>query len=55
MNYNLQPENAHKMYREVGRDYEDKILMPVVEGTIKDVIGKWMYGSFYETEYTIRL
>ena len=29
------------MYREVGRDYEDKILMPVVEGTIKDVIGKW--------------
>lgn len=41
INYNLQPENAYKMYREVGNDYEDKILMPVVEGSIKDVIGKW--------------
>lgn len=41
LNYNLQPENAHKMYREVGTNYSDTILTPVVEGTIKDVIGKW--------------
>ena len=41
VNYNLQPENAHKMYREVGMLYRDTILMPVVEGVIKDVIGKW--------------
>lgn len=41
VNYNLQPANAHTMYREVGLDYVDKIVMPVLEGTIKDVIGKW--------------
>ena len=41
INYNLQPQNAHKMYREVGMNYTSTILMPVVEGTIKDVIGKW--------------
>lgn len=41
INFNLQPQNAHKMYREVGLDYTNTILMPVVEGTIKDVIGKW--------------
>ena len=41
INYNLQPDNAYKMYRQVGMNYEDTILMPVVEGTIKDVIGKW--------------
>ncbi len=41
INYNLQPQNAYKMYREVGLDYTNTILMPVVEGTIKDVIGKW--------------
>ncbi len=29
------------MYQEVGLNYEDTILMPVVEGSIKDVIGKW--------------
>lgn len=41
LNYNLQPENAHKMFREVGMYYFDTIVNPVVEGTIKDVIGKW--------------
>ena len=41
INYNLQPENAPKMYREVGRDYVNIIIMPVVEGIVKDVIGKW--------------
>ena len=41
INYNLQPDNAHNMYRQVGMNYEDTILTPVVEGTIKDVIGKW--------------
>ncbi len=41
LNYNLQPENAHKMYREVGVNYFDTVVSPVVEGTIKDVIGKW--------------
>ena len=41
VNYNLQPENVHKMYREVGKDYKDKILMPIVEGTVKNVIGGW--------------
>lgn len=41
INYNLQPNNVHKMYREVGKKYEDTILKPVVEGTVKDVAGKW--------------
>ena len=41
LNYNLQPENAHRMYREVGTNYLDTVVTPVVEGTIKDVIGKW--------------
>lgn len=41
VNYNLQPENVHKMYREVGKDYKDKVLMPIVEGTVKNVIGSW--------------
>lgn len=41
INYNLQPQNAHNMYREVGTGYVDMVLIPVAEGTIKDVIGKW--------------
>jgi len=41
INYNLMPQYAHQMYREVGMNYVDNILMPVVEGNIKDVIGRW--------------
>ena len=41
VNYNLKPEYAPKMYREVGKDYVNVILAPTVEGIVKDVIGKW--------------
>ena len=41
INYNIEPSLVNKLFQEVGLDYETKILMPVVEGTIKDIIGKW--------------
>ena len=41
VNYNLMPQHVHDMYRNVGMNYVDTILMPAVEGNIKDVIGKW--------------
>ena len=41
INYNLMPQHVHEMYREVGKNYVDTILMPAIEGNIKDVIGKW--------------
>ena len=41
VNFNLMPQHVHKMYRNVGMNYQDTILMPAIEGTIKDVIGKW--------------
>lgn len=41
INYNVQPDSVNKLFQQVGMDYEAKILTPVVEGTIKDIIGKW--------------
>ena len=41
VNYNLMPDYAPKMYREVGKDYLNVIISPTVEGIVKDVIGKW--------------
>ena len=41
VNYNLMPENVWKMYQEVGKNYVDTILLPAIEGNIKDVIGRW--------------
>jgi regulator of protease activity HflC (stomatin/prohibitin superfamily) len=41
INFNVQPDKVNKLFQEVGLDYTSKILTPVVEGTIKDIIGKW--------------
>ena len=41
INYNLQAENAHNMYKQVGKEYRDTILIPIVEGTVKNIIGGW--------------
>ena len=41
INYNVQPDKVNKLFQEVGLDYVNTILTPVVEGTIKDIIGKW--------------
>lgn len=41
INYNLEPGKVNKLYQKVGQNYEEKIIMPIVEGTIKDIIGKY--------------
>lgn len=40
VNYNLIPNEIDKLYKEIGTDYEKKIIGPRVYGAIKDVIGK---------------
>src|SRR5215510_7067402 len=41
LNYSLQQDAAHLMYRDVGRDWDDKLVPQVVLGTLKEVVGKW--------------
>ena len=41
INYNLIPHEVVKLYREVGKDYENKVIVPTIEGNIKNVIGTW--------------
>lgn len=41
INYSLKPDQAHIMYRDVGRSWEQTIMIPAVEGAFKQVIGQW--------------
>ncbi len=41
VNYNLNPAFAHVMFKEVGQDYEQKILYPKIISVIKDTFGGW--------------
>ncbi len=39
--YELNPHNVHKLYEEVGENYHSKKIIPILNGVLKDVIGKW--------------
>lgn len=39
--YALDSEKAHMIFKEVGRDWADRLLSQVVVGSMKDAIGKW--------------
>ena len=41
VNYNLSPDSAHVMFKEVGTDWEKAVMLPVLEGAFKQVIGTW--------------
>jgi prohibitin 2 len=41
LNYRLQQNAAHHMYRDIGRDWEQKLIPQVVLGTLKEVVGVW--------------
>ena len=41
LNYRLQQDKAHVVYRDIGRDWEQKLIPQVVLGTLKEVVGKW--------------
>ena len=35
------PNNVNRLFKVVGLDYPNKVILRVLEGTIKDIIGKW--------------
>lgn len=39
--YELNPANVNVLYETIGMDYESKIVTPILDAAIKDVIGKW--------------
>lgn len=41
LNYRLQQNAAHLVYRDIGREWETRLIPQVVLGTLKEVVGKW--------------
>jgi prohibitin 2 len=41
LNYRLQQNAAHLMYRDIGVEWEQRLIPQVVLGTLKEVVGKW--------------
>lgn len=41
VNYSVDLNNAHTIFKEIGRDYQTKVIQPKVIQAVKDVVGKW--------------
>lgn len=41
LTYNVNPENVYVIYENVGSDYESKLVIPVLNDALKDVVGRW--------------
>lgn len=41
VNYNLNKDKAPEMLRDVGEDWEEKLIPQSVQGSVKTIIGKW--------------
>ena len=41
INFHLQRDKAHIVYRDVGISWQEKLVDPVVKGAVKGVIGRW--------------
>ena len=39
--FSLQKESAHLMFRDYGFSWEEAVVWPIVEGTVKTIVGQW--------------
>ena len=45
VNYSVDGNNAHTLFKEIGLNYESKVIQPKVIQAVKDVVGKWEADS----------
>ncbi len=50
--YHLDKSYAPKVYRELGLDYEEKIIRPEVRSTIREVVAQYSVNEIYSTKRT---
>jgi len=53
--YDLNPETVHVLYETVGKDYESKKVVPILNDVLKDVIGKWQAQDLVSNRDKARL
>lgn len=54
VNYDFQLDNLVDLYTKVGFNYETKILSPIIEGVIKDVVGTFNAAEIVENRDNVR-
>ncbi len=48
--YKLDPKHAPSVYSNIGRQYEDKIIRPLIRSTIREVASKYSVKEIYSTK-----
>jgi prohibitin 2 len=48
LTYSLVGDNVNVLYREIGMDYKNKLILPILENAVKDIVGKWEADALVE-------
>lgn len=48
--YHLEKDKAVELYKNIGRDYEAKIIRPAIRSSIREVVAKYQVDALYSTK-----
>ncbi|OQX00835.1 hypothetical protein BWK69_00685 [Candidatus Parcubacteria bacterium A4] len=54
LNYHLNPNSVNKLYQEIGRDFESRIIAPSIQETIKAVIANYKAQNLIEKREIVK-
>lgn len=54
LNFDIIPENVPTLYTEVGPSFQEKIILPIIYGVVKDVIGTFNASEIVENRDNVR-
>lgn len=46
--FNLKGDNVQKLFRTVGINYRDKLITPILQNAVKDIVGRWEADKLIE-------
>lgn len=54
LNYHLDPSQVNKLYQEIGRDYEDRIISPAVQESVKQATANFTAQELIEKRSEVK-
>lgn len=54
VNYDLNPAGVAMLYKQIGRNYEEKVINPVIRGTLKDAFGDFNATAIVENRDIVK-
>ena len=55
LNYHIDPDRAHVVYRQLGYDYANRVIVPAIQESVKQVTARFNAEELITNRETVRL